>query len=235
MRFSGMGRQPTSQTAIIGQLVYACILTVDFCFSYVIIALKDAKTYKLVIHIEPITLKIGEKLRALRTTRALSLDEVSALTSVSKPMLGQIERGQSVPTVTTLWKIATGLKAPLSYFLDAPQAEYTVVGPEQSTVILGDSGKMRAYPLFTYDPVRSVETFYIEFDPNCRHSSDKHNDGVEEHIFVLRGTLRLVLGDKTVDVGEKQAVRFRADIPHSYQNLGKCGCAVYNTIFYPNH
>lgn len=150
-------------------------------------------------------------------------------------MLGQIERGQSVPTVTTLWKIATGLKAPLSYFLDASQAEYTVVGPEQSTVILGDSGKMRAYPLFTYDPVRSVETFYIEFDPDCRHFSDKHDDGVEEHIFVLQGELRLVLGDKTVDVGEKQAVRFRADIPHSYQNLGKCGCAVYNTIFYPNH
>ncbi len=210
-------------------------LTVDFQILYVIIVLKDIKAHKAVIPIEPITLKIGEKLKILRTTRALSLDEVSALTSVSKPMLGQIERGQSVPTVTTLWKIATGLKAPLSYFLDAPQAEYTVVGPEQSTVILGDSDKMRAYPLFTYDPVRSAETFYIEFDPDCCHSSDKHDDGVEEHIFVLWGTLRLVLGDKAVDVGEKQAVRFRADIPHSYQNLGKRGCAVYNTIFYPNH
>ena len=210
-------------------------LTVDFQILYVIIVLKDIKAHKAVIPIEPITLKIGEKLKILRTTRALSLDEVSALTSVSKPMLGQIERGQSVPTVTTLWKIATGLKAPLSYFLDAPQAEYTVVGPEQSTVILGDSDKMRAYPLFTYDPVRSAETFYIEFDPDCCHSSDKHDDGVEEHIFVLQGALLLVLGDKTVDVGEKQAVRFRADTPHSYQNLGKCGCAVYNTIFYPNH
>ncbi len=193
------------------------------------------KTYKAVVTIEPINLKIGEKLKTLRTTRAFSLDEVSALTNVSKPMLGQIERGQSVPTVTTLWKIATGLKAPLSYFLEAPQAEYTVVSPEPSTVILGDGGKMRAYPLFTYDPVRSVETFYIEFDPGCRHSSEKHNDGVEEHIFVLHGELRLVLGDKTVDVGEKQAARFRADIPHSYQNPGECGCAVYNTIFYPSH
>ena len=184
---------------------------------------------------EPMNLKIGEKLKILRTTRALSLDEVSALTNVSKPMLGQIERGQSVPTVTTLWKIATGLKAPLSFFLEAPHAEYTVVSPELSTVILGNGGKMRAYPLFTYDPVRSVETFYIEFDPGCRHSSDKHNDGVEEHIFVLRGTLRLVLGDKTVDVGEKQAVRFRADISHAYQNLSERECAVYNTIFYPSH
>ncbi len=91
---------------------------------------------------------------------------------------------------------------------------------------------MRAYPLFTYDPVRSVETFYIEFDPGCRHSSDKHNDGVEEHIFVLRGTLRLVPGDKTIDVGERQAVRFRADMPHVYQNLSESKCAVYNMIFY---
>ena len=49
---------------------------------------------------EPMNLKIGEKLKSLRTTRTLSLDDVSALTGVSKPMLGQIERGQSIPTVT---------------------------------------------------------------------------------------------------------------------------------------
>ena len=183
---------------------------------------------------EPINLKIGEKLKSLRAARTMSLDDVSALTGVSKPMLGQIERGQSIPTVTTLWKIATGLKTPLSFFLERPQTEYTVVSLDQTNVILGGKGKMRAYPLFTYDPVRSVETFYIEFDPDCSHSSDKHNDGVEEHIFVLRGTLRLVLGDKTVDVSEKQAVRFRADIPHAYQNLSGSECAVYNTIFYPS-
>lgn len=184
---------------------------------------------------EPMNLKIGEKLKSIRNTRALSLDDVAALTVVSKPMLGQIERGQSIPTVTTLWKIATGLKTPLSFFLEGQQAEYTIASPDQANVILGDGGKMRAYPLFTYDPVRSVETFYIEFDPGCRHSSDKHNDGVEEHIFVLRGTLRLILGDKTVDVSERQAVRFRADMPHAYQNLSESACAVYNTIFYPSH
>ena len=184
---------------------------------------------------EQINLKIGEKLKSIRMARTLSLDDTAALTGVSKPMLGQIERGQSIPTVTTLWKIATGLKTPLSFFLEGPQSKYAIVSPDQANVILGDGGKMRAYPLFTYDPVRSVETFYIEFDPACRHSSDKHNDGVEEHIFVLRGTLRLVLGDKTVDVREKQVVRFRADMPHAYQNLSGSECAVYNTIFYPGN
>ncbi len=181
---------------------------------------------------ESINLKIGQKLKTLRMARSMSLDDAAALTGVSKPMLGQIERGQSVPTVTTLWKIATGLKTPLSFFLEGQQAEYAIAGPDQANVILGDGGKMRAYPLFTYDPVRSVETFYIEFDPGCRHCSDKHSDGVEEHIFVLHGTLRLVLGDKTIDVDERQAVRFRANLSHAYQNLSESECAVYNTIFY---
>ncbi len=210
---------------------------IDF-YAYLVYAIAsplNIKAYGASVVMEPINLKIGEKLKSIRTTRTLSLDDVAALTGVSKPMLGQIERGQSIPTVTTLWKIATGLKTPFSYFLEGQQAEYTVVSPDQANVILGNGGKMRAYPLFTYDPVRSVETFYIEFDPGCRHSSDKHNDGVEEHIFVLRGALRLVLGDKTIDVGERQAVRFRADMPHAYQNLSESECTVYNTIFYPSH
>lgn len=184
---------------------------------------------------QAMNLKIGEKLKGIRMARTLSLDDVAALTGVSKPMLGQIERGQSIPTVTTLWKIATGLKTPLSSFLEEPQAEYLVTGPDEANVILGNSGKMRAYPLFTYDPIRSVETFYIEFDPDCCHSSDKHDNGVEEHIFILQGTLQLVFGDRLVEINEKQAVRFRADIPHTYQNLSNSKCAAYNTIFYPIH
>lgn len=185
---------------------------------------------------EPMHERIGKKLKSIRTVRALSLDEAAALTGVSKPMLGQIERGQSAPTVTTLWKIATGLKVPLSSFLEEPRVEYAVAGAADDRVILGDGGRMRAYPLFPYDPAgRSVETFYIEFDPGCRHASDGHNGGVEEHVFVLRGALRLILGDRPVEVGEKQAVRFRADIPHVYQNASGDRCEVYNTIFYPRH
>ncbi len=58
-------------------------------------------------------LNIGKQLKKIRQGRELSLDEAAVLTEVSKPMLGQIERGQSSPTITTLWKIATGLKVPL--------------------------------------------------------------------------------------------------------------------------
>ena len=43
------------------------------------------------------SLQIGERLKETRKTRGLTLDAVSEMTDVSKPMLGQIERGQSSP------------------------------------------------------------------------------------------------------------------------------------------
>lgn len=178
---------------------------------------------------------IGQRLKSIRQSRNITLEDTAILTGVSKPMLGQIERGQSTPTITTLWKIATGLKAPLSLFLEEQQPEYSVVNLKNEEIISEDCGRMRAYPLFAYDPIRNVEIFYIEFDAGCRHASDKHNSGVEEYILVQTGKLQLVLNEKEIIVGEKQAIRFRADIPHAYNNPFDEQCMVYNIIFYSNH
>lgn len=184
---------------------------------------------------QEINRRIGQALKTIRSARGMTLEDTAQMTGVSKPMLGQIERGQSTPTVTTLWKIAVGLKVPFSVFLEGKQAEYEIASPNEQTVILGNEGKMRAYPLFTFDPVRRVETFYIEFDAGCCHHSEKHEDGVEEHIFVLEGSLQLISGGKETVVQQKQAVRFRADMPHDYRNISGTICTVYNTIFYPGY
>lgn len=178
---------------------------------------------------------IGERLKEIRTNRDLTLDDTAKITGVSKPMLGQIERGQSTPTITTLWKIATGLKVPLSSFLEEQQPEYTVVDIVQETAVSEDNGRMRAYPLFPYDPIRNAEIFYIEFDAGCKHISEKHNDGVEEYVLVRTGTLRLILNDQEIVIAKNQSIRFRADIPHSYHNPFDAPCTVYNIIFYPRY
>ena len=67
---------------------------------------------------------LGSNLRKLRTERGLSLDETSKLTGVSKAMLGQVERGESSPTVSTLWKIAAGLKVTFSSLMAAAPKVY---------------------------------------------------------------------------------------------------------------
>ena len=184
---------------------------------------------------EQVSLKIGERLKEIRNTRQLTLDDVAGLTGVSKPMLGQIERGQSSPTINILWKISTGLKIPLSFFCKQQEAEYMVVGLSGKDMITEENGKMRAYPLFPFDPVRNVEVFYIEFDAGVRHESLAHVEGVEEYIFLVHGTLKMEIGGKKVLLQEKQSIRFEADISHAYHNVSDKACAVYNVIFYPNN
>ena len=176
---------------------------------------------------------IGNHLKAVRAQKNLTLDDVSELTGVSKPMLGQIERGQSTPTITTLCKIATGLKVPLSSFLKEEENEYVISNLEIDKLIEAENGLMRAYAMFPYDPIRNVEIFYLEFDPGCKHTSDKHLEGMEEYVFVLRGKLDLTIGEKTITLQKKQAVRFRGDLRHAYHNPYGESCTVYNMIFYP--
>ena len=57
---------------------------------------------------------LGENVRRIREERGLNLNDVAELTGISKAMLSKIERGESVPTITNVWKIANGLKITLN-------------------------------------------------------------------------------------------------------------------------
>ncbi|MBF0578284.1 helix-turn-helix transcriptional regulator [Erysipelotrichaceae bacterium RD49] len=178
-------------------------------------------------------INIGKQLSILRSQLNLTLEDTAALTGVSKPMLSQIEHGKSIPTITILWKIATGLKTPFSYFLDSPKADYMIGRPDQGCMVSAEEGKMKAFTLFPYDPLRSQETFFIEFEPGCLHHSPNHNPGVEETVLVIDGTLDMILEGKTIEVSKTQALRFRADCSHTYHNKSNKPCRIYNIIHYP--
>src|ERR1700679_1594115 len=64
--------------------------------------------------LDPWTVTVGENLRRQRIRRGLSLERLAKLSSVSRSMLGQIELGQSVPTIKTVWRIATALHLPFA-------------------------------------------------------------------------------------------------------------------------
>ncbi|MEY8353975.1 XRE family transcriptional regulator [Lachnospiraceae bacterium 54-53] len=176
---------------------------------------------------------ITEKMKTIRADRQLNLDQAAEITGISKAMLSQIERGQSIPTITTLWKIATGYKVPLTYFVEEEKSDYSLVDFHSSGPIYEEEEKMRTYTLFPYNPAQNFEMLYIEFDGGCVHESARHLNGVEEYLFVLSGSLELCLGQERVKIGKDQCFRFKADVPHSYRLPSETPCTVLNIIFYP--
>lgn len=176
---------------------------------------------------------IIEKLKTVRNNRRLSLEQVAELTGISKAMLSQIERGQSMPTITTLWKISTGYKIPLTYFLEQEKSSYTKVDTMKIQPVYEENEKMRTFTMFPYNPGQNFEMLYIEFDPGCIHESSKHISGVEEYVFIQSGQLQLRVNEDIVTLSEKQGFRFKADVPHCYTNTSEETCSILNTIFYP--
>lgn len=74
---------------------------------------------------------IAANLKRLRMERNLSLGQLAELSGVSKVMLGQIEKGDSNPTINMLWKIANGLKVPYTVLLDEQENDSEFISRDQ--------------------------------------------------------------------------------------------------------
>lgn len=178
---------------------------------------------------------LASTLRTLRQERGWSLDRTAQETGVSKAMLGQIERGESSPTIATLWKIASGFHTSLSSFLyPAPPATTEGVVYRSASALRGQpsSDNMLVAPLFPYESRFGFELFELTLLPGYERHSDAHEPGVIEHVIVLGGAMEVLIDGQWVPLTQGDAVRFSADRPHGYRNLHAEPAVFHNLIHY---
>jgi len=180
-----------------------------------------------------INVVLAENLKALRAHQKLSLDKVAEMTGVSKTMLGQIERGESNPTINTVWKIANGLKISFTELIHQPQSDTTVITKQDVQPLQEDNGRYRVYPYFPFEEGRRFEMYAVEIENGGYLSAEPHRAGTEEFITVYEGELSIRVNNEefTVKVGE--SIRFKADRPHVYHNSGEVCTRVCMVIYYP--
>ncbi|MFD2700610.1 helix-turn-helix domain-containing protein [Paenibacillus shunpengii] len=177
---------------------------------------------------------LAKNLKSLRNQRKLSLDKVSDLTGVSKTMLGQIERGESSPTIQTVWKIANGLKISFTSLINEPAEDTVIVSKNETKAIYDDNEKFRVYPYFPFEDGRRFEVYSLEIDKSGYLSAEPHEEGTEEFITVFDGqlTVRFNGEEYTLNVGD--SIRFRADREHVYHNSGPEITRASMIIYYSN-
>lgn len=161
---------------------------------------------------------IGQEIRRIRTEQKLTLDEAAQLCGVSKAMLGQIERGESNPTIATLWKISSGLRVSLSSLLSIAEDEYQVVAIDQLPFVSSADQKMKLYDVFSFNPISGFEYFYITLQPGAAHESQAHDNASGEYIIVTQGELTLVLANKEYHLSAPAAIQFSPQSAHRYEN-----------------
>ena len=176
---------------------------------------------------------VGGNLRRLRGQRALSLEKLSRLSGVSRAMLGQIELGQSAPTINVLWKISSALGVPFSALITARgSGGLHVLRAEQAKLLTSHDGSFSSRALFPFDEPRRVEFYQLRLVPGGVERAEAHNPGTIENLVVAEGAVEIEVGPRKELLGPGDAIVFEADVPHVYRSRSDRESVMYLVMTY---
>ena len=164
---------------------------------------------------------MGPRVRALREAAELSLRELAERSGVSAPMLSQVERGETSPTLVVASRIATGLELSLSQLLRLDEASHVVVtraGEGRSSRRGGHRIEELTPPL----PGQRADVSRHRLDPGTATGGAAdppiHEPGSRETAVVLCGSVALIADGSEHELGAGDSVTFDADLPHHFEN-----------------
>ncbi len=173
---------------------------------------------------------IAVNLKRLRAERGLSLGKLAELSGVSKVMLSQIEKGESSPTINTLWKIAAGLQVSYTKLIDEQMEAPLIIRKGESALV--DHDGYRVYHYSTANPARDFEFFNSELDPGGEFTSEGHGVNTHEYVLVTKGEMILLYGGEEYILQEGDFIHFDCTQPHTYRNRGEDMTEFTNIVYY---
>ena len=161
--------------------------------------------------------RLPARLKEVRRARGLSLEAVANLSGVSRSMVSQIERGESSPTISTLWNLTRALQVDFAGLLDedAQRDQIDVIRATEAPAI-GNMGQgCRIRILSPPEEAGQHELYDLEFTKGGALISQAHTRGATEQLTVFQGRLTVTSGTAETELMQGDTARYAADIAHS--------------------
>jgi XRE family transcriptional regulator, regulator of sulfur utilization len=171
------------------------------------------------------TSTVGPRVRALRDAMGLSLRELAVRSGVSAPMLSQVERGETSPTLHVAARIALGLDLRLSQLLRLDEDGAVTVVRASERRPGGNARRGHRYELLTAPrPGQRAElsrhTLAAGASTGGREDPPIHEPGSVETALVEHGEVILVCDGESYSLTAGDCVTFDSDLPHHFENPG---------------
>jgi transcriptional regulator with XRE-family HTH domain len=166
---------------------------------------------------------VGARVKSLREAMNLSLRDLAVRSGVSAPMLSQVERGDTSPTLAVAQKIAAGLDLTLSQLLRLDEDRHVVVvrgGEGRTRRRRGHRVEELTPPLPGQRADVSVHTLGPGAATGAPDDPPMHEPGSRETTVVIEGTAELFIDGQRHELHEGDSVTFDADLPHHFENNG---------------
>ena len=165
----------------------------------------------------------GERVRAVRSEKGLTLQAVAKLTKRSVSLLSQIETGKVTPSFASMRIIADALGIPLSRLILDQEADETkdsaLMGAQERKILTTQGGVQ--HQLLSRNLALSFEFLSIEIPPGASTGEKSYtHDGVECGLL-LEGEIEIQVGRRTYRMKPGDTITLNSSIPHNFFNRGK--------------
>ena len=173
-------------------------------------------------NLDAILTLLPARLKEARRTQGLSLDAVAKLSGVSRSMVSQIERGESSPTIATLWNLTRALQVDFAGLLDAGnnKAQIEVLRAKDVPLIEARGSGCSILILSPPEEAGRHEVYELRFSPDGVLDSQPHTHGAREHLSVIEGVVEVTSGDTTKRIEAGDTARYAADVAHKIAAIG---------------
>ena len=171
-------------------------------------------------------MEIGNSIRRLRLQRGLTQEELADRCELSKGFISLLERDLTSPSIATLVDILESLGTDLRTFFSDSRDEKVVFG-ENDISVKEDPEGMKGFIKWLVPSAQknSMEPILVEMEPGGESDEDDPHEG-EEFGYVLAGSIKIIVGDRTVRARRDDSFYFRPSAPHKIVNAGKSVCRI---------
>jgi transcriptional regulator with XRE-family HTH domain len=178
---------------------------------------------------------VGERLRAIRHLRRLTLRDVADRAGVSESFVSQVERGKASASVASLQRLAGALGIAVSdlFSPDGTTRPRLLRRGDRTTMAFGRLG---GKSLLTPKPFHSLEVVTADFAPGGSTGDEPYTHGDSEELFlVLSGRVHLQLGTDVLELEKGDCAHYRSSTPHRVVNVGDERAEVLFVISPPSY
>jgi len=165
-----------------------------------------------VTKLDDIELVVRTRLRSLRHTLGLSLDELGARTNLSSSTISRVETGKRTISLDILLPLAAALQVDLDALLDVRSDDDVVIRP-----VPNSAGERTTWMLSR--PTGSTIAIKMRLEPT-RTAAEKRVHPGHDWFFVMEGRVRLSLGERELTVETGEAAEFATMTPHAIEAVG---------------
>lgn len=166
-------------------------------------------------------IKVGEKIKAIREEKSLTIEDMSTLIGLSSADVLQIENQMVSPSLGTLIKLAKALNVSMSHLFSEQTAEpFCLVRAAERKIIsrfASTEGKSYGYAYESLGYCKEdgkMEPFIVTLNPPDVAEVEPNYHTGEEFIFVLEGEVEVKLDEHTDVLQPGDSIYYEANIPH---------------------